>query len=31
MTPQTLTLISGVLSALAGMVWFIREKREARK
>jgi MFS family permease len=29
-TPQTLTWISGILSALAGVVWFIREKREAR-
>ncbi|MGE3465603.1 MAG: hypothetical protein AB7J13_01615 [Pyrinomonadaceae bacterium] len=27
-TPQTLTIISGVLSALAGVVWFVREKRE---
>ena len=27
MTPQTLTVVSGVLSALAGIVWFIREKR----
>jgi MFS family permease len=29
MTPQTLTLISGVLSALAGVVWFLREKKPA--
>jgi len=27
MTPQTLTILSGVLSALAGVVWFIRERR----
>ncbi|MEQ1604908.1 MAG: MFS transporter [Pyrinomonadaceae bacterium] len=26
-TPQTLTIISGVLSALAGIVWFLREKK----
>jgi hypothetical protein len=26
-TPQTLTIISGVLSALAGIVWFLRENR----
>jgi len=26
-TPQTLTIISGVLSALAGVVWFIRERK----
>jgi len=26
-TPQTLTFISGLLSALAGVVWFIRQKR----
>ena len=26
-TPQTLTIISGVLSALAGVVWFMRETR----
>lgn len=26
-TPQTLTVISGLLSALAGVVWFAREKR----
>ncbi|MFZ1702272.1 MAG: hypothetical protein WAU71_15730, partial [Pyrinomonadaceae bacterium] len=26
-TPQTLTIISGVLSALAGVVWFIRKKK----
>jgi MFS family permease len=26
MTPQTLTIISGILSALAGVVWFIRER-----
>ncbi len=25
-TPQTLTVISGVLSAMAGIVWFLREK-----
>ncbi len=28
-TPQTLTIISGVLSALAGVVWFIRQPRES--
>ena len=28
MTPQTLTIISGLLSALAGVVWFVREKGE---
>jgi hypothetical protein len=27
-TPQTLTIISGLISALAGVVWFIREKDE---
>lgn len=27
-TPQTLTILSGLLSALAGVVWFIRERRE---
>jgi len=26
-TPQTLTIISGILSALAGIVWFLRETR----
>lgn len=26
-TPQTLTVISGILSALAGVVWFIRERK----
>lgn len=26
-TPQTLTFISGLLSALAGVVWFVRQKR----
>ncbi len=26
-TPQTLTIISGILSALGGAVWFLREKR----
>lgn len=25
-TPQTLTIISGILSALAGVVWFVRER-----
>jgi len=25
-TPQTLTIISGVLSALAGVVWFVRQR-----
>jgi MFS family permease len=25
-TPQTLTVISGILSALAGIVWFVRER-----
>ncbi len=27
-TPQTLTVLSGLLSALAGVVWFVREKKE---
>jgi MFS family permease len=27
MTPQTLTVVSGILSALAGVVWFARERR----
>ncbi|MBK7392754.1 MAG: hypothetical protein IPI64_05545 [Chloracidobacterium sp.] len=27
MTPQTLTIISGILSGLAGVVWFVRERR----
>ncbi|MBE7515513.1 MAG: MFS transporter [Chloracidobacterium sp.] len=26
MTPQTLTVISGILSAMAGVVWFVRER-----
>lgn len=26
-TPQTLTVISGILSALAGVVWFVRERK----
>lgn len=26
MTPQTLTVVSGILSALAGVVWFVRER-----
>ena len=26
-TPQTLTVISGILSALAGVVWFVRQGR----
>lgn len=26
MTPQTLTILSGILSAMAGVVWFIRQK-----
>lgn len=26
-TPQTLTLISGILSAFAGVFWFVRERR----
>ncbi len=26
-TPQTLTVVSGILSALAGVFWFIREKK----
>lgn len=26
-TPQTLTAISGILSALAGVVWFVRERK----
>ena len=28
-SPQTLTIISGLLSALAGVVWFIRETKSA--
>jgi len=28
-TPQTLTIISGFLSALAGVVWFIRQPKES--
>ncbi|MBV9240679.1 MAG: MFS transporter, partial [Acidobacteria bacterium] len=27
MTPETLTILSGILSALAGVVWFVRERR----
>ena len=27
-TPQTLTIFSGLLSALAGVVWFIRQRRK---
>src|ERR1043166_1931053 len=27
MTPQTLTIVSGILSALAGVVWFVRETK----
>lgn len=27
MSPQTLTIISGLLSAMAGVVWFVREKK----
>ncbi|MCZ2389878.1 MAG: MFS transporter [Acidobacteria bacterium] len=27
-TPQTLTIASGILSAFAGVVWFIRERQE---
>ncbi len=27
-SPQTLTIISGLLSAMAGIVWFVRQKRE---
>jgi hypothetical protein len=27
-TPQTLTIISGVLSALSGVVWFARHRGE---
>ncbi len=30
-TPHTLTLISGILSALAGVVWFIRERSSRRR
>lgn len=30
MTPQTLTIVSGILSALAGVVWFVREGGTAR-
>ncbi len=26
-TPQTLTIISGILSAMAGVVWFMRERK----
>jgi hypothetical protein len=26
-TPQMLTVISGILSALAGVVWFIRQRK----
>ena len=26
-TPQTLTVISGILSAMAGVVWFVRQRR----
>ncbi|MEO6050515.1 MAG: MFS transporter [Pyrinomonadaceae bacterium] len=29
-TPQTLTVISGLLSALAGVVWFVRQGRGTR-
>ncbi|MCW5960311.1 MAG: MFS transporter [Pyrinomonadaceae bacterium] len=29
-TPQTLTVISGLLSAAAGLVWFFRERNEAK-
>lgn len=29
-TPQTLTIVSGILSALAGVVWFIRERPTTR-
>jgi predicted MFS family arabinose efflux permease len=28
MTPQMLTVVSGVLSALSGVVWFVRHRRE---
>jgi len=27
MTPQTLTIVSGILSAFAGIVWFVRERK----
>jgi hypothetical protein len=27
-TPQTLTIISGILSASSGVVWFLRHRRE---
>jgi Na+/melibiose symporter-like transporter len=30
-SPQTLTVISGILSALAGVVWFVREKSSGAK
>jgi MFS family permease len=30
MTPHTLTVVSGMLSALAGIVWFIRETDDAK-
>ena len=26
-TPQTLTVMSGILSALSGVVWFVRQRR----
>ena len=29
MTPQMLTVVSGILSALAGVVWFIRQRKTA--
>ena len=29
-TPQTLTVISGVLSALAGIVWFLRQGKSEK-
>ncbi|MBK8466461.1 MAG: MFS transporter [Chloracidobacterium sp.] len=30
-SPQTLTVFSGLLAATAGLVWFVREKRQARQ
>ncbi len=31
MTPQTLTIISGILSGMAGVVWFVRERQSNAK
>ena len=30
-TPQTLTIISGLISAMAGVVWFVRERKAGAK